>query len=157
MALDVPVPDPPSLRGPQPRGEYESIDVPATEPDDDYRREEIAEVLASGAWADGFEEWTTGTGLTDADFAVVLDHGLVEEFDFYWEPATDDVGYRAPTLPDAARADLTTSDVDEIESELDSLGRVVSETLENDYLQRDDETFGFFDDEAPEDAFDYEE
>ena len=149
MPLDVPVPDPPSLHGPQPRGDYEAIDNPVEHPEDDYRREELEEFLASGAWSDAFEEWAGGTSLTAADFELVSEYGLVEDFDFYWDPQTDQVGYRAPTLPDEARDDLTISAADEVDAELDTLGRVVSEMLENDYLLRDDETFGFFaDDEA---------
>ena len=156
MSLDVPVPNPPSLHGPQPRGEYSAIGTPVDEPEDDYRREEVAEILETGAWHDAFEEWTTQTGLVRSDFDLVMEHGLVDEFDFYWNPATDEVGYRAPTLPAAVSDDLTVGDVDEIESELDLLGRLVSEMLENDYLLRDEETFGFFDDEASEAEFDAE-
>jgi hypothetical protein len=156
MSLDVPVPDPPSLHGPQPRSEYSAIDAPAEEPEDDYRREEVAEILEAGAWHDAFEEWTTQTGLLVADFELVTEHELVDEFDFYWDPTTDEVGYQAPTLPEAVRRDLEVGDVDEIELELDSLGRMVSEMLENDYLLRDDESFGFFDDEVPESEFDAE-
>lgn len=149
MTLDVPVPDPPSLDGPQPRGDYEAIDNPVEHPGDDYRREELEEILASGAWDDAFQEWASGTSLTAADFEVVQEYDLVQDFDLYWDPQTDQVGFRSPTLPDDARSDLDSGTVSEVESELDTLGRVVSEMLENDYLRRDDETFGFFaDDEA---------
>jgi hypothetical protein len=55
------------------------------------------------------------------------------------------VGYRAPTLSDDERG--TFDDPNGIEAELDSLGRVVSETLENDYLLRDEDEFGFFGDD----------
>ncbi|MBV0924078.1 hypothetical protein KTS45_07655 [Halomicroarcula limicola] len=159
MPLDVPVPDPPSLRGPQPRGDYEAIDNPVEDPEDDYRREEIEGFLESGAWADAFEEWTTQTTLTEEDFAVVTEYDLVEKLDFYWDPGVDEVGYRAPTLPEEAEdeTDLDSGEADEIEIEIDSLGRVVTEMLENDYLRRDDETFGFFADDAPEETFDYED
>ncbi|MFC7027338.1 hypothetical protein ACFQH8_07135 [Halomicroarcula sp. GCM10025710] len=116
MSLDVPVPDPPSLHGPQPRSEYSAIDAPAEEPEDDYRREEVAEILEAGAWHDAFEEWTTQTGLLVADFELVTEHELVDEFDFYWDPTTDEVGYQAPTLPEAVRRDLEVGDVDEIGS-----------------------------------------
>lgn len=157
MALDVSVPDPPSLSGPQPGGEYEAIDTTAEVAEDDYRREEIQQILEDGAWHDGFEEWTTHTGLTADDFESVVERGLIDKFDFYWEPATDEVGYRSPTFSESARSELGVGDVADIESELDSLGRVVSEMLENDYLLRDDETFGFFDDEASEETFDFDD
>lgn len=144
MVLDAEVPDPPPLRGPQSRGEYEAID--ATErPTDDYRREELEGVLQEGAWRDAFEEWAEHTLLTDGEFERIVELGLLERLDLYWEPATDDVGYRAPTLTEAEREAF--DDPDGIDGELDSLGRVVSEILENDYLVRNEEEFGFFADD----------
>jgi hypothetical protein len=112
------------------------------EPTDDHRREELEGLLREGAWQGAFEEWAEHTLLTDAEFEAVRDLGLVERFDLYWDPATDEVGYRAPTLDDAEREAF--DDPDGIEAELDSLGRVVSEPLENDYLLRDEDEFGFF-------------
>ncbi|MDG5775210.1 hypothetical protein VB773_20485 [Haloarculaceae archaeon H-GB2-1] len=153
MVLDVSIPDSPSLHGPQPRGEYEAIDNPVSDPEDDYRREEIETILASGAWNDAFEEWAAQTGLTAATFEVVVEYDLIDDFDFYWDATTDEVGYQSPTIPQAARDVLDTEVVDEIESELDTLGRVVSEMLENDYLLRDDETFGFFADDTSENTY----
>lgn len=153
MALDVPVPDPPSLHGPQPRGEYEAIDNPVEYPEDDSRRADLEMILSDGAWNDAFEEWAAQTGLTAADFETVVTYGLIDEFDFYWDPSTDEVGYRSPSLPQAARDALDTGTVDEIETELATLGRVVSEMLENDYLLRDDETFGFFADDESENTY----
>lgn len=153
MAIDVPVPDSPSLHGPQPRGEYEAIDNPVENPDDDYRRTELATILASGAWDDAFEEWAAQTELTPANFEVVVEYNLIDEFDFYWDATTDEVGYQSPTLPQAARDGLDTEVVGNIESELDTLGRVVSEMLENDYLLRADEAFGFFPDDVSDNSY----
>lgn len=153
MALDVLIPDPPSLSGPQPRGEYEAIENPVENSGDDYRREELATILADGAWEDAFDEWAAHTGLTEETFEVITEYNLTDEFDFYWNAENDEVGYRSPTLPDAARDALDLEIVDDIELELDSLGRVVSEMLENDYLLRDDETFGFFADEVSENRY----
>ena len=153
MALNVPIPDSPSLHGPQPRGEYEAIDNPVKNPEDDYRREEIETILASGAWNDAFEEWAAQTELTTATFELVVEYDLIDEFDFYWDATTDEVGYQSPRLPQAARDVLDTEVVDDIEFELDTLGRIVSEMLENDYLLRDDETFGFFADDTSENTY----
>ncbi|WP_435365799.1 hypothetical protein [Haloarchaeobius sp. DYHT-AS-18] len=153
MALDVSIPDSPSLHGPQPRGEYEAIDNPVTNPEDDYRREEIASILSSGAWNDAFEEWAAQTGLTVDTFEVVMEYELINDFDFYWDATTDEVGYQSPTLPQAAREKLDARTVEDIELELDTLGRVVSEMLENDYLLRDDEMFGFFADDTSENTY----
>lgn len=157
MALDVTVPDPPSLSGPQPRDDYDAVDAPDEEAEDDYRREEIATILADGAWTDGFEEWTTQTNLTEAEFEVVREYGLFGDLDFYWEPSSGEVGYQAPTLSAAVRGEFGRREAEDVESELDTLGRVVSETLENDYLVRDEETFGFFAGEDDQDSFDYDE
>jgi len=142
MALDVEVPDPPALRGPQTRGEYEAIDTTDERPDDDYRRAELASFLREGAWADAFEEWAGHTALSADEFETVRDRELIAALDFYWIPSEGDVGYRAPALSDAERDAF--EDPDGIETELDSLARVVSETLENDYLLREDDEFGFF-------------
>jgi hypothetical protein len=145
MTLDVEVPEAPSLRGPQSRGEYAAIDMTDQEPVDDYRREEVAEVLADGAWQDAFEEWAAHTLLSETEFERVVELGLLEELDLYWDPAADEVGYRAPTVPEADRSAF--EDVQGVEEALDALGRVVSEVLENDYLVRDADEFGFFADE----------
>ena len=146
MAIDDEIPDPPSLSGPQSRSEYEAIDEDEEDVEDDYRRSEIENFLQDGAWEDAFGEWADTTSMTEADLELVLEYDLIDEYDFYWEPQTDDVGYIAPTLPAAAEETLGGADSSELEAELDTLGRVVTEVLENDYLLRDDadEQFGFF-------------
>jgi hypothetical protein len=153
MTLNVEVPDPPSLHGPQPRGDYEAIGNPVADPDDDHRREELEGILADGAWADAFEEWASDTGVTPETFDVVLEHDLIQGLDFYWDESSDEVGYQSPDVPEEARETLGGELASDLESALDDLGRVVSETLENDYLLRDDESFGFFADDEAEDAY----
>lgn len=155
MTLDVEVPDPPSLRGPQSREDYEAIAEPDDDPGDDYRREELETFLRDGAWADAFEEWSNGTAISEEEFGTVVRLDLIDEFDFYWDPAADEVGYRAPEISDEARREFERDEVDLVEDELDALGRVVSEMLENDYLLRDDETFGFFADDEPGDEYEF--
>lgn len=154
MALDVEIPDPPSLRGPQSRGDYEAIDMTDQEPDDDYRREALETFLEEGAWQDAFGDWTGHTALSVEEFETVRDLGLIDHLDFYWDPTADEVGYRAPSLEGDRREAF--DDPDGVEAELDSLGRVVSEVLENDYLLRDDDDdeFGFFADDLEEDPAD---
>lgn len=147
MPLDVSTPDPPSLHGPQSRGDYEAIDDDLVEDSDDYRREELEDILAEGAWRDAFDEWSNQTALTPAEFEAVERLGLVDAFDFYWAPASDEVGYRAPSLPDDAAEEFDLDDPGGIDMALDTLGRIVSETLENDYLLRDEDEFGFFGDD----------
>ncbi|WP_313691644.1 hypothetical protein [Halorarum halobium] len=156
MTLDVEVPDPPSLRGPQSRDSYEAIADSPDEVGDDYRREELEAVLADGAWADAFREWATGTTLAESEFETVVELDLVDDFDFYWDPASDEVGYRSPAVPSDAKGAFDPEDAAIVEEELDDLGRAVTEMLENDYLLRDEETWGFFAEEEPEDESAYE-
>jgi hypothetical protein len=155
MTLDVPIPDPPSLSGPRSRDDYDAVGNPEEDAGDDYRRDAIADALAEGAWADGFAEWAAETDLTETAFETVQRHELVDEFDFYWDPAAEDVGYRAPALPAAARNDLESTAADDFDAELDTLGRIVSEFLENDYLRRDEDTFGFFPDDEGTDEYEF--
>jgi len=66
----------------------------------------------------------------------------------HWnESAGDDVGYLAPAVPDERSAPdddrLDRNDVADIEEALDELGRTVSEVLENDYIHRDEDEFGY--------------
>ena len=146
MTLDVQPPDPPSLTGKQARTTDEATDA-SEAAGEDYRREEIAAALAEGAWVEGFEEWTAGTDIAESEFDLLVRHGVFDQFDVYWDPNGDEVDYRAPTLADDAREALGPG-ADDVESELDTLGRVVAETLENEYLVRDGAEFGFFADEA---------
>ena len=142
MTLDVEMPEPPSLRGLQSHEAYEAIDMTDQELTDDHRREELAAVLEEGAWADAFDDWAEETYLSEAEFAAASERGLFEALDFYWDPANDEVGYRSPSVPDGVRDDF--EDPDGVAEELDALGRTVSEVLENDYLRRDEDDFGFF-------------
>ena len=132
MALDVAVPDAPSLSGPSPGAAYSAVSPPETAAGGSYRRDELEELLEAGAWADGFEAWAAGTDLAESEFARLIRHDILEQLDFYWDPVTEEVGYRVPSLPDDASEALST-DPDDVESELDALARTVSETLESDY------------------------
>ncbi|QLG29160.1 hypothetical protein HUG10_17200 [Halorarum halophilum] len=154
MTLNVEVPDPPSLRGPQSREDYDAVVEPDDDPGDDYRRGELETILRNGAWTDAFREWADGTGLAEREFRTVVRLELIDRFDFYWDPSEDEVGYRAPEFSDEERGEFE-RDEDLVEDELDTLGRVVSEMLENEYLPRDDERWGFFADEEREDEYEF--
>jgi hypothetical protein len=144
MTLDVEIPDPPTLSGPQDPGDYDAVDEPEEWTGDDTRREALSDFLKAGAWEDAFDEWAADTYMAEDEFQTVLEFGLIEEFDFYWNQSAEDVGYRAPTVPDDAAHDgLDEDDVEDIEEELDSLGRTVSEVLENDYILRNGSEFGY--------------
>jgi len=130
MTLDVTVPDSPPLSGPPLGAAYNNV----TPPDAggvDYRRDELASALEAGVWADGFEAWAAETGLTESEFALLVRHAVLEQLDFYWDPAAETVGYRVPSPSDDVCEGLA-ADSDDIEAELDSLARLVSVRLEAD-------------------------
>lgn len=149
MALDVEVPDPPTLHGPQDPGEYDAVVEVEGQPGEQPERDTLATALEAGAWADAFDDWRRDTHLSQEQFRAAVDLGLVEAFDFYLNPGAGDVGYRAPDVPEDRPAPydeaLDRTDVADIEEAFDDLGRTVSEVLENDYLVRTGEEFGFFD------------
>ena len=151
MALDVPVPDPPELEGMDPN-EYEDAEVIG---DTDYRRDEIESFLRDGAWQEAFTEWAADPAMTEEDFAVVLDLGLLDRFDFFWDSHADRVGYHAPGLPEDWKERGLHPDIDSwgtvsaINAGLTELGQVVCEVLKAEYI--DWET----DYEAPDDLPDF--
>ena len=151
MTLDVEIPEPPTLSGPQDPGDYDSVVEIETHPGEQPERDTLATALEAGAWDEAFDDWRQDTYLSEEQFRAVLDLGLIEAFDFYLNPSAGDVGYRAPAVPDDLPAphDETfgRSDRQDVEEALDDLGRTVSEVLENDYLVRTGEEFGFHFDE----------
>jgi hypothetical protein len=145
MTLDVARPDPPRLSGPSDPGDYDAVEEPAEWTGEDAPRAALAEMLSAGAWADAFEEWREVTTLSDDQFRTVRELGLIERFDFLWNPAAEDVGYLVPPVP-SARPDGEPLDRDErqeMAEELDELGRIVSDVLEGDYVHRSAEEFGY--------------
>lgn len=150
MTLDVEIPDPPALDNPLDPGEYDAVVEPESRSGDNVPHEALATFLREGAWEDGFNEWRDDTYLTVEEFRLVRDRGLIDEFDFYWNMATEDVGYQAPTVPtDLAPPSgdpLERGERQGIEEELDDLGRTVSDVLETEYINRSGEEFGFFSD-----------
>jgi len=151
MALDVPVPDPPELEAMDPN-EYEDAEVVG---EADYRREEIESFLREGAWEKAFTEWAAETSMTETDFAVVRDLGLLERFDFFWDSHADRVGYHAPGLPEDWKEREIHPDIDSwgtvsaVNAGLTELGQVVCDVLKAEYI--DWET----DYEAPDDLPDF--
>ena len=147
MTLDAELPDAPTLDGPEYPGDYDAVEEPETRTGEEGRRDALAEFLAEGAWEDGFVEWTDHTYLSAEQFAAARELGLVDTLDFYWNEAAGDVGYRAPELaddlPEPWDDRLTRSDRADIEEAIDELGRTVSEVLENRYVDRSSEAFGY--------------
>lgn len=145
MALEVEVPEPPDLsnRG-MPRGFEWQEETLGSE---DFYREDLEDLLQEGAWKEGFNEWTEYTELDEAQFQLIDDLGLFQDFDFYWDPTQDRLRVNAPSIPEDWREREGTESLDSttvavIDTALQDLGRAVRETLE-DYLERDDIDTGF--------------
>ncbi|WP_148415868.1 hypothetical protein [Haloferax sp. KTX1] len=149
--LDVPVPDPPSLPTVDPN-QYDDAQVAA---DADFKRAELEEFLEAGAWADAFEAWAAETPVTEAQWEVVLDLGLLTYFDFFWDDFADRVGYHAPGIPEdwkerELHPDLTSwGEVSSINAGLTELGQEVCDVLKDDYIDWESEY------EAPDDLPDF--
>ena len=152
MPLDVPTPSAPDLDPADSVDDYEDADVTG---DADLRKEELQTLLEEGAWADAFEAWTAETGLSGDDYAVVADLDLLSHFDFFWDDFAGRVGFHAPGLPeDWQQRDIhpdlqSWESVSSINAALTELGRSVSDTLEEDYVDWD------ADYEAPDDLPDF--
>lgn len=147
MTLDVDVPDPPRLDSAEDPGDYDAVEEPETRTGEEGRREALAEFLAAGAWADAFDDWAGTTYLSEEQYEAARELGLFDALDFYWHESAGDVGYLAPAiaenLPEPYDEQLDRNDRQDIEEALDDLGRTVSEVLENDYIDRGSEEFGY--------------
>jgi hypothetical protein len=152
MALDVPVPDPPELAAVDPN-EYEDADVVG---DAEYRRAEIEEFLAAGAWEEAFTEWAAETSLDERAYGIVRDLALLAEFDFFWDAFAGRVGYHAPGIPedwqerDYHPALDSWGTVSGINAALTELGQTVCDVLLAAYIEWETEY------ETPDDLPDFE-
>lgn len=152
MALEVPPPEPPALEAIDP-AEYDDVETVA---DSNYRRDEIETLLASGAWADAWLQWSRETAIDSEEYHIIRDLGLIQEFDFFWDDFADRVGYHAPGIPEDWRerelhpALDTWESVSNINAGLTELGQLVCEVLKEDYIDWEAEY------EPPEDLPDFE-
>ncbi|WP_255196019.1 hypothetical protein [Halorarius litoreus] len=137
MALQVSPPDPPRLESSFDADDYDDVEVMG----DDYRREELQEYLADGAWAEAFDEWAAHSELDEDQWQVVADLNMVQQFDFFWDDFADRVGYHAPGIPeDWKERDLhpeldSWATVSAINAGLTELGRTVSDLLKEEYIE----------------------
>ena len=151
MGLDIETPEPPELEEFDPN-EYEDADVVG---DTDYKREEIEEHFADGAWERAFDEWAATTGMDEEEFEIAADLGMFQGFDFFWDSHADRVGYHAPGIPEDWKEREYHPDIDSwgtvssINASLTEFGQIVCEVLQEEYV--DWET----DYEAPEDLPDF--
>ncbi|MGM0605672.1 MAG: hypothetical protein ACQETB_08380 [Halobacteriota archaeon] len=136
MTLEVDPPAPPKLAAIDPN-QYDDAEIVG---DTDYRRDDISELLAAGAWTDAFEAWAETTAVTTEEWAIVESLDLLEEFDFFWDDFADRVGYHAPGIPaDWKVRDLhpeldSWETVSSINAGLTELGQVVCEVLKDEYI-----------------------
>lgn len=153
MSLEVSVPEPPSLETGVDASEYDDADVVGN---DDYKRAELSEYLRSGAWAEAFDQWAESTQLSQEEYEIVRDLGLLERFDFFWDDFAGRVGYHAPGLPEdwkerEIHPDLTSwSKVSSINASLTELGETVADVLKQEYIDWEAEF------EAPDDLPEFE-
>jgi hypothetical protein len=135
MTLDVDAPEPPELPEVD-TGAYDDVEVQGEE----YRRQELEDLLADGAWADAFDEWAAHTDLDEEEFTVAEELGLFEEFDFFWDDFADRVGYHAPGIPEDWNERDLHSELDSwemvsgINAALAEFGDTVSRTLKDEYI-----------------------
>jgi len=151
MTLDVDVPEPPTLEGIDPN-EYEDAEIVG---DTDYRRDELEQFLRDGAWEDSFERWAADTEMTESDFEIMLDLGMIGEFDFFWDSFAERVGYHAPGIPENWKERNYHPDIESwgtvssINASLTELGQVVCDVLKDEYIDWETEY------EAPDDLPDF--
>ena len=151
MSLDVDVPEPPELESALDADAYDDVDVQG----EDYRREELETFLHEGAWEEAFSQWAADTALGEAEFAIVEDLDLIQEFDFFWDDFADRVGYHAPGLPENWRERNIHPDLDSwgmvsgINAAMTELGQQVCDVLKDEYIDWEAEF------EAPDDLPDF--
>jgi hypothetical protein len=152
MTLSVETPPPPEIEDAVDPNEYDDADVVG---DSDYRRGELGELLRDGAWEDAFEAWAADTDVTEDEWAVVLDLGLLSNFDFFWDDFAGRVGYHAPGIPQDWKEREIHPDVaswktvSSINAGLTELGQLVCDVLKDDYITWESEY------EAPDDLPDF--
>lgn len=136
MGLDTDVPAPPELEEMNPN-EYDDTEVIG---ETDYRRDEIEGFLVDGAWERAFTEWTAQTEMNQDEFEIVVDLGLFQQFDFFWDSHADRVGYHAPGLPENWKERDIHPEIDSwgtvsaINAGLTEFGQVVCEVLKDEYI-----------------------
>jgi hypothetical protein len=136
MTLDVETPQPPELQSQVDAEEYDDVNVEVS----DYRREELGAFLEEGAWERAFDLWTDETSMDETTYEVVLELGLIDRFDFFWDDFADRVGYHAPGIPEDWREREVHPELDSwervsaINAGLTELGQTVCDVLKEEYI-----------------------
>jgi hypothetical protein len=134
MTLEVETPDPPDLSNRGTPAQIEAVDSVGAR--DQFRRDELESALRDGAWQEAFDEWSEYTDLTEEQFEAV--RTLVREFDFFWDPEEQRLRFTAPTVEEAAVADVDV-DAGTVNGTLSDLGHTVLEMLQGLYAEYWDE------------------
>jgi len=135
MGLNVEIPDPPQLSNRGVAEEFEAVEAVGGAAD--LRREEIEEILHDGVWNEAFEEWAEYTDLTEAEFAILSDLGVFQQFDVFWDSTEEQLDFQAPSLPDDWQRQVSERPSDvagfpmRAETELTDLGQTIVEMLED--------------------------
>lgn len=141
MTLDVMTPDPPELNTTGNGSEYDDTGPGGEE----YHRADLASFFEDGAWEEAFDEWAARTDLTEDEYAIVDDLDMLQEFDFFWDEFATRVGYHAPGLAeDWSEREIhpelqSWNTVSSINAAVAELGGIVSEVLQSDYVDWDEE------------------
>jgi hypothetical protein len=149
--MDVEQPDPPELEAFNPN-EYEDAEVVG---ETDYRREELEQFLADGAWDRAFRQWSADVEVDNEVFAIMRDLEMFQRFDFFWDSHADRVGYHAPGIPEdwnerEYHPDINSwHTVSTINASLTELGQLVCDILKDEYIDWETEY------EAPDDLPDF--
>lgn len=138
MALDVETPDPPQLTNRGSPEEFDSVETVGSTAE--LRRAELESILQAGAWHEAFAEWASYTDLSEPEYRLLLDLGLIQQLDVFWDPTTERLWFDAPSLPDDWTDRVETMPVDatglagKVEGELTDLGETLVEMLVDEYL-----------------------
>ncbi|WP_266076991.1 hypothetical protein [Haladaptatus caseinilyticus] len=130
MSLDVSTPDAPTIDGER-EDQYEP---------DGAKRSDLQEYLdgEENAWEEGFSEWAAETPLSEESYRIILELGLLDRLDFFWDAETEEVRYESPEIGDGwlnLHPSLDSwSAVSEINEELDDLGETVAGVLTDYYV-----------------------
>ncbi|KAB1185374.1 MULTISPECIES: hypothetical protein [Haloferax] len=134
MALDVESPNHPDLTNQGTPSELAASEVIGSE--SDLRREELERFLGDGAWNEAFEEWAEYTDLSQTEYEAILERGLVEQIDFFWDPVETRLRFVIPPVPDEWPDGRDISS--KVRTELTDLGQAVIEMLEDGYVDWED-------------------
>ncbi|WP_416841388.1 hypothetical protein [Haloferax sp. DFSO52] len=130
MSLDVENPSSPDLTNRGTPIEFSPDESIGSEAD--FRRAELEEFLHDGAWKEAFEEWAVYTDLSDREYEQVLDLGLLDQVDFFWDPSASRVRFAIPPIPHEWPNGTDISS--KVSAELTDLGQTVVEMLEDGYI-----------------------